>query len=688
MASRAIVKTRSATIKAAIYGEEAERSNVVPYNEDDRFYAITGAIVPPYDPEQLCSLYEKSSNLRPNVEALTTNVDAFGFRLEAAIDLNAPDSDERISDSILIEALFDGTVPNLDNRAVAARRLELQALERIERLRTQLFFDHCCAESSFVELRKRTRTDLEVTGNAYWEVLRNRAGEIAQFAYVPSMTMRLMRSDQFFTEVQAWHRVSAVDFRRVTEYRRFRRFVQYIRGQEVAYFREFGDPRTVSAKTGKFYPDEASFYRSEGKDAITATEIAHFKIHSPLSVYGVPRWVGATCAVAGTRNAEEVNLDYFDSKAVPPFAILVSGGVLAEGAADRIRDYIRDQIKGRENFHSVMVLEAEPAGGGAMTGIQGARVRIEIKNLRDAQNADALFQLYESNNAEKVGAAYRIPKILRGSMLDFNRSTAEAALRYAEQQIFQPERQAFDYMVNQRILTDRGVRFLRFTSNSPIEKDPPVLVEMATKLVDSGIITPNEARMVAADAFNARYDPISSPWARIPPKAAQLGFSPDPTPAEIAAAAARGSSAKPQITLAPTDAAQVVTVNEARAGLSLGPLSTADGKPDPDGFLSLAQFKAKQDATGGAGALPSPAEAPLEVQAQRLVQIRDQLRAAEGYASEAALQEDRRVAAEDVRHVPNEEWNRWFGGTDAEGDEADASTSEGEGQGVTGDAGG
>lgn len=661
MAERAIVK-------AAVYGEEAERSNVVPYAEDDRFYASTGAIVPPYDPEQLCSLYEKSSNLRPNVEALATNVEAFGFRLEASIDLNAPDADQRIADSLLIEALFDGKIPNLDERAVAARRLELQALERIERLRTQMFFDHCCAESSFVELRKRTRIDLEVTGNAYWEVLRNRAGEIAQFSYVPSVTMRLMRSDQGFTETKAWHRVSTVDFRRVIELRRFRRFVQYIRGQEVAYFREFGDPRTVSVKTGKFYQDEASFHRAEGEDAATATEILHFRIHSPLSVYGVPRWVGATCAVAGTRNAEEVNLDYFDAKAVPPFAILVSGGVLAEGAADRIRDYIRDQIKGRENFHSVMVLEAEPAGGGAMTGIQGSRVRIEIKNLRDAQNADALFQLYEANNAEKVGAAYRIPKILRGSMLDFNRSTAEAALRYSEQQVFQPERQAFDYLVNQRILTDRGVRFLRFTSNSPVEKDPPVLVDMATKLVDSGIITPNEARTIAADAFNLRFDPVSSPWARIPPKSAQLGFSPEPTPEEVAAAIARGAGAKPQITLAPTDAAQVVTVNEARAGLSLGPLALPDGKSDPDGFLSMAQFRAKQEATGGG--LPSPAEAPLVEQAQRLVQIRDQLREVEGYAGEAALREARRADAEDVHHVPAEEWNRWFG--EKQTDEEDA----------------
>lgn len=645
-----------AIVKAMIYGEESERSNVVPFAEDSRFYTVTGAIEPPYEPEALCVMFDQSSSLRPNVDVLATNVDGFGYRLEPAIDLEAPDADDKIRDSLLIEALFDGTVPDLSQEAVDTRRRMLEGLGRVERLRTQLFLDNCAMGMSLVELRARTRMDLEVTGNAYWEVLRNKAGEVTKFNLIPSISMRLMRADACFTEVEAWQRVSAADFRKVTEQRRFRRYVQRLQGQEVAYFKEFGDPRTVSAATGTIYDDDATFRFKEPK-SLEATEVLHFKIHNPISVYGVPRWIGASLAVLGTRDSEEVNLTYFRNKAVPPLAVLVSGGVLASGAADRITSYIKDQIKGKENFHSILVLEAEPATGGAVTGAQGARVRIEIKNLMEAQQQDALFQNYEANNAEKVGAMYRIPRILRGSMTDFNRSTADAAIRYAEQQVFQPERQKVDHAMD-AVLVDRGVRFLRFVSNSPIEKDPPVLVEMSAKLVDAGVITPNEAREIAGDAFNKRFDKVDADWARIPVKAAQAGFAPEPTPEEKALAEdATQRLTKPDVKLAPTDAARVLTVNEARAGMNLKPLLGPDGKtPDPKGNLSMAEFIAVNEGKAGIDAGP----ASVEQEARRLVQLRDKLQSFEGRVAAVALENERLKESAATHHVPTEEWNKWF----------------------------
>lgn len=652
-----------AIVKAEVFGADAERSNIVPFAEDSRFYAVTGAIEPPYEPEQLAVMFDSSSSLRPNVDVLATNVDGFGFRLEPAVDLAAPDADDKIRDSLLVEALFDGRVPDLSEEAVSTRRRMLEGLGRVERLRTQLFFDNCGVGVSFIELRMRTRVDLEVTGNAYWELIRNRAGEVSKFNHVPSVSMRLMRADAQFTEVETWQRVSSADLRKVTEQRRFRRFVQRIQGQEVCYFKEFGDPRTVSARSGIIYPDDASLHRAE-PGSPEATEMLHFKIHSPLSVYGVPRWVGAILAVLGTRDSEEVNLTYFRNKAVPPLAILVSGGVLAAGAADRITSYIKDQIKGKDNFHSILVLEAEPAGGGAVTGVQGSRVRIEIKNLMEAQQQDALFQNYEQNNAEKVGSMYRIPRILRGSMTDFNRSTADAAIRYAEQQVFQPERAKLDHAID-AVLVDRGVRFLRFVSNSPVEKDPPVLVEMAARLVDAGIITPNEAREIAGDAFNARLGKIEAPWGRIPVEAAKAGFAPEPT-AEERAELEEGGQDVPDIKLAPTDAARIVTVNEGRRSLRLGPLpGGGDGQASPDGRLLMSELFARQEASASAG------PGTVEQEARRLVQLRDKLQDFEGKVAAVALENDRLKEAAATHLVPAAEWGRWFdreppAGADAE----------------------
>lgn len=68
--------------------------------------------------------------------------------------------------------------------------------------------------------------------------------------------------------------------------------------------------------------------------------------------------------------------------------------------------------------------------------------------------------------------------------------------------------------------------------------------------------------------------------------------------------------------LTSTDLGIIVTVNEARASVGLGPLVDANGNYDPDGDLTIAQFKAKHEATvaaaanaeeGGGDAPPPPA---------------------------------------------------------------------------------
>lgn len=58
----------------------------------------------------------------------------------------------------------------------------------------------------------------------------------------------------------------------------------------------------------------------------------------------------------------------------------------------------------------------------------------------------------------------------------------------------------------------------------------------------------------------------------------------------------------PTITLAPTDIAKVVLVNEARASAGLGPLLSPTGAQDPDGLLTVEEFSAKKAAAATAAA--------------------------------------------------------------------------------------
>jgi len=61
----------------------------------------------------------------------------------------------------------------------------------------------------------------------------------------------------------------------------------------------------------------------------------------------------------------------------------------------------------------------------------------------------------------------------------------------------------------------------------------------------------------------------------------------------------------PSITLAPTDVARVISVNEARASTGLGPLLDINGVPDPAGRMTVEEYAAKKAAEAAAPVAPA-----------------------------------------------------------------------------------
>jgi PBSX family phage portal protein len=306
-------------------------------------------------------------------------------------------------------------------------------------------------------------------------------------------------------------RVSPIAYDTLPVQRRLRRFVQR-QGLKAVFFKTFGDTRVVGRATGNIYPD-ADTQRPQHPGDAPASEMVHFAIHSPRSPYGVPRWIGSLLSVLGSRQMEEVNYLYFTNKSVPPLALLVSGGRLSENSIPRVERFIEENLKGKDNFHKILILEAEGAGG---TAENSTKTKIELKPLTDAQQQDALFQLYDERNIDKVGASFRLPRILRGESKDFNRAVADAQLRFTEDQVFQPERSEFDHFMNHRLLPDMGIRMWRFRSQAPITRDPERLTDSIERLVRVGVLTPEEGRALAADVFNREFRAISDDWVKRP----------------------------------------------------------------------------------------------------------------------------------------------------------------------------
>ena len=529
------VEGRESVRKASSIGEPDRSTQTNQVLGDDYATAFTtlGALDPVYDPEMLALLFEHSNSLRQNVDSMAVNVDGFGHRFDPLFDLQAKDVDQRISDAMLTDrqrALaesgeeLEAKPPTPDE--VKARRAQIEIEMRLEKIKLTHFFEFCSPDTSFVTLRRRTRQDLEVTGNAYWEVLRNRAGQVVQFVYMPSFTVRLLPLDLERVVLSSRVRVSELSFDEVEHTTRLRRYLQIVEAR-FSFFKELGDPRVMSSRTGMVYPSPEALEQAEN-GVRPASELIHFKIHSPRSPYGVPRWIGNLLAVVGSRQAEEVNFNYFENKSVPPLAILVSGGRMTQSSVDRVTNYIESNIKGKKNFHKILVLEAESAGGADARDANASRMKIDIKPLTGAQHSDALFQNYDERNIDKVGQSFRLPRMLRGDIRDFNRSTADAALTFAEMQVFEPERQEFDFIVNRRVLSMLGVCFWRFVSLAPIMRDPTAMSEIIKNLMNASVLTPEEARELAGDVFNREFRRIRAPWVTQPPAFTIAGIVPEP----------------------------------------------------------------------------------------------------------------------------------------------------------------
>ncbi len=591
----------------------AQTSNALSPDEAsaNKVFQDRGAIAPPYDPDRLAWLFEQSSALRQNVDAYATNIDGFGHRFEPVIDMDAADVDQRVAQTIIAERVrlreLPGAPAAVVSLALAPTPEEVQArkgllveMMRAEKVALEQFFDFCSDEMSFVSLRRKLRQDLETTGNGYFETLRNGAGRLAEFVYLPATSMRLMPLSKELVAVKVHRKVSDTDYETLEKRKRFRLFLQVLE-QHVVFFKEYGDPRTISRKTGAVMPAGCAWEEGDGP----ATEVMHFKVHSSRSAYGIPRWMGVMLPVLGNRQAEEVNYAYFDNKSVPPMAILVSGGTLTQNCVKAIEDHINNEIKGKGNFHKILVIEAQAqGGGGSLTGGSDGTVKVEIVPLTDAQQKDALFMQYDERNMDKVGQAFRLPRLLRGDIRDFNRATAEAALEFAEQQVFGPEREDFDFLVNRKVLSELRIRFWKFKSNAPSVKDPTALGQVITALVLANVLTPQEARELSEGVFNRELKNINAPWVHQPVALTLAGLTPvDSSTGEPLAQPHAESAEDEEPTTKDAPAAPplvtrtamgyVTTVNEARTAYGLPPMA------GPSGEMTLAEWVERAKAPSG-----------------------------------------------------------------------------------------
>lgn len=413
---------------------------------------VNDILEPPYSIELLMTISKEESTIVPQcIDAYKRNIAGFGHELQYK-QSDIEESEDMKREWILVDQEI---IPCLS------------------------------IEKPFKEILETFIDDRESTGNGYMEIIRNMEGKPAEIVNMQPQYMRLTKKDQNPQKVDY-----VINGKKITRSRKFRRFVQKV-GTNTTYFKEYGDPRFLNKDTGDF--SDISFGPS-----LDATEVYHSKIGGS-GPYGVPRWVSHSPHIIGTRKAEELNLRYFKQGRHMPLGIIVKNGLLDDESEAALAEYA-SSVEGEDNQHKFLVIQVK-AGEDEATG-EPIAADIELKSLADILQNDALFLEYDDKSRQKVQSAFRLPDIYVGYSRDFNRATADAAREITEEQVFEPERNSLEFIINNILLLPYELKHVYVNLRKPEISNTEDLVKMLDVLSKYGGTTFNDLREVAAKVLN------------------------------------------------------------------------------------------------------------------------------------------------------------------------------------------
>jgi PBSX family phage portal protein len=407
---------------------------------------------------------------------------------------------ELIDQSNMLRQCMDAYVTNTVGTGwEVAELIRGRKVSKNDRNELQSFIDHANSEESLSAAMKKVIWDREGVGFGFLEVIRDAGGFISLFRWAPSLYTRLCvkHPTEVLVEydIPRGQRISVVK-----EFRLFRRYIQIVNGKQ-RWFKEYGDPRKMDFRTGAF--EGESGYAS----GYEATELYHFKNMSNES-YGVPRWINQLPSIIGSREAEEVNLNYFRNNTVPPMLLTVAGGRLTAQSYQQLTQALNENNIGQNRQHGIMLLEA--IGEGDTMDGKGTPVQLKVDKLTDARQSDGLFDAYDKANQNKVRGSWRLPPVTVGQSQDVNFATANVSAFIAETQVFAPDRSAIDEVLNKQFVNGRrgmALRSAKLVSRTPSITSPELLVKTLTALNIIGAVTPRQAQKAANQMLQTELEP-------------------------------------------------------------------------------------------------------------------------------------------------------------------------------------
>lgn len=443
-----------------------EKADTSVQLSEQEVYNAGDWITPPNDLRGLRNLVKNSTILPQCIRAYKNNIAGFG---------------------IGIRYIEDGE-ETPEKAAEFSRAQEIIELLNIEQDTKEVFED-------IVEAR-------ETYGIAYLEVIRNLAGEVVQIDFIKD-TPSIRKTKPLAPYIPSVYYHHGQQLERRKRYCKYRQEI----GGKTVYFREFGDPRIMDSRDGKYLAEGETLDLED-----QANEIMEFAIGT--EAYGEVRWIGQVLGVDGSRKAESLNNNYFENGRHTPLMIMIKGGTLTDESFEKLQNYM-NEIKGAAGQHAFIILETESTDGRADYD-QSEKPEIEVKDLANILQKDELFQDYLDNNRRKVQSAFQLPDLYVGYITDFNRATAQTAQEVTAEQVFQPERKSLAWAINNRLLNGYQFKYVEAYFLAPDISNPDDLYKLLTVCNNAGGLTPNKAKQILFEAYGEVAEDYEGEWGDMP----------------------------------------------------------------------------------------------------------------------------------------------------------------------------
>lgn len=290
---------------------------------------------------------------------------------------------------------------------------------------------------TFAELLNQAAWELEAIGWAAWEVVRQ-DGKIAAIYPMPAHTVRATKDPTIYLQ---------------------------IRGIEQREFVLFGQPH-----------DEDT------------SEIIFFRYYTPRSpYYGLPRWISAIPALAELTAIREYNISWFASGGMADRIITVTAPTTTEASklAEEIRTALREAT-GRGHVSIILAASRDTDVGVRFLSSQGDRHEGQFTRRRE----DLVKEVLMAHGVPP----YRIGWAEIGSL---GGSAAREMLRAYRLGVIEPIQTILESRLNQTLFGPNGLNLkARWKLEDVDWEETELNLDLATKGIQYGILTPNEARQI------------------------------------------------------------------------------------------------------------------------------------------------------------------------------------------------